>query len=89
MSKKSLPAPSDNGDADTTGYKNPLEDLVILEPTEFRDKTLKQHLQDLPWKEALLTQRVEEVFYYGKHMTFCRLQNGSLALVINNSLYYK
>ncbi len=59
---------------------NLFQELVISEPVEFQNKTFSQHLLDLPWKEIF--QRVEDMFYYGNHMTFCRLQNDSLALVI-------
>lgn len=59
---------------------NLFHDLVISEPLEFQNKTFSQHLLDLPWKE--ICQRAEEMFYYGSHMTFCRFENDSLALVI-------
>lgn len=58
---------------------NLFQDLVISEPLEFQNKTFSQHLLDLPWKE--IYQSLENMLYYGKHMTFCRLQNDSLALV--------
>lgn len=58
---------------------NLFQALTISEPPEFRNKTFSQHLQDLPWKE--IYERVEDTFYHGNHMTFCRLQNDSLAVV--------
>lgn len=49
--------------------------------TEFQDKTFLDHLIDVPWDEPLLTQRVEETLYKGKHINFCRLSNDTLAMV--------
>ena len=58
---------------------NLFQDLLISEPAEFQNKTFNRHLLDLPWKE--IQQKVEDMFYHGKHMTFCRLDDDSLALV--------
>lgn len=60
-------------------------DLIIKESEEFSNRTFTALLSDLPWTEKLLTQRVEDTFYHGKHMTFCRLHNDTLAVV---RIYY-
>lgn len=58
-----------------------LSDLIIKESQEFINKTFTAHLQDIPWQEQILTQRIEQALYYGKHMTFCRLNDDTLAMV--------
>ncbi|PSN48351.1 MOXD1 1 protein [Blattella germanica] len=55
-------------------------ELVIQEPSEFRNRSFTSHLVELPWTEKLLTQRVEESFYAGKHMVFCRMHDDQLAI---------
>jgi hypothetical protein len=55
--------------------------LVISEPNEFRNRSFTSHLVELPWTEKLLTQRVEESFYAGQHMVFCRKIDDQLAIV--------
>ncbi|XP_075210219.1 MOXD1 homolog 1-like [Lycorma delicatula] len=57
-----------------------LSDLIIKESQEFVNKTFTAHLQDIPWQEQMLTQRIEQALYYGKHMTFCRLNDDTLAM---------
>jgi hypothetical protein len=58
-----------------------LGQLVIKEPQEFRNKTFIAHLNEIPWNEPLLTKRIEDTLYKGKHMTFCRKRDDSLAAV--------
>lgn len=60
---------------------NILEELVIKEPQEFQNKTFMAHLQSLPFNESLLTKRIEEYFYSGLHLTFCRKRDDTLAMV--------
>lgn len=59
----------------------PLGQLIIKEPAEFQNKTFMSHLNEIPWEEPLLTKRIEESFYKGQHLTFCRKRDDSLALV--------
>ncbi|KAL1497332.1 hypothetical protein ABEB36_008314 [Hypothenemus hampei] len=56
------------------------ERLVIKEPSEFSNKTFMSHLQNIPYNETLLTKKMEEYFYNGLHMTFCRKRDDSLAI---------
>ncbi|KAI5712495.1 hypothetical protein M8J75_008771 [Diaphorina citri] len=65
---------------DETHETNLFQDLMIQEPAEFQDKTFLDHLIDVPWDEPLLTRRVEETLYKGKHINFCRLSNDTLAM---------
>jgi hypothetical protein len=60
-------------------------ELVISEPEEFRNRSFTSHLVLLPWSEKLLTQRIEESLYAGKHMVFCRKHDDQLAIVSNHS----
>jgi hypothetical protein len=60
---------------------NLFKDLEIMEPVEFQNKTFQQHLDNLPWEDGLLTRNIENRLNNGKHMTFCRLHNDTLALV--------
>lgn len=55
--------------------------LIIKEPLEFQNKSFMNHLQDIPYNETLLTKKVEEYFYTGLHLTFCRKRDDSLAIV--------
>jgi hypothetical protein len=63
--------------------------LVISEPDEFRNRSFTSHLVELPWTEKLLTQRVEESLYAGKHMVFCRKHDDQLAIVSNIITYHR
>lgn len=63
-------------------------ELVISEPDEFRNRSFTSHLVLLPWSEKLLTQRVEESFYAGKHMVFCRKHDDQLAIVSNDNNHH-
>jgi hypothetical protein len=56
-------------------------ELVIKEPMEFRNKSFMSHLYEHPWDERLLTQKIEESFYSGQHMVFCRKWDDTLAIV--------
>ncbi|XP_039286537.1 MOXD1 homolog 1-like [Nilaparvata lugens] len=57
-----------------------LGDLVIRESHEFANKTFIAHLQNIPWHERILTQRIQDALNRGKHMTFCRLNDDTLAM---------
>lgn len=65
---------------------NLLEELIIKEPLEFQNKTFMSHLQNLPFNESLLTKRIEEYFYSGLHLTFCRKRDDTLAMVRGKSI---
>ncbi|XP_064213511.1 MOXD1 homolog 1 [Tribolium castaneum] len=54
--------------------------LVIEDPEEFRNKSFMDHLQDIPYNESLITRKMEEYFYTGLHLTFCRKRDDSLAI---------
>jgi hypothetical protein len=74
---------------DGTGYSAGLfGELVISEPDEFRNRSFTSHLVLLPWSEKLLTQRVEESLYAGKHMVFCRKHDDQLAIVSKNKHHH-
>lgn len=60
---------------------NPFDRLVILDPYEFRNKTFRSHLDEIPWQEQLLTKRIEESLYAGQHLTFCKKKDYTLATV--------
>lgn len=60
---------------------SPLDQLIIKEPLEFRNKTFMSHLNEIPWEEELLTRRIEESFYSGQHLTFCRKRDDTLIQV--------
>lgn len=66
---------------DDSNEQNLFRDLEIMEPIEFQNKTFQQHLENLPWEDSLLTKTIERRLINGKHMTFCRLHNDTLALV--------
>ncbi|XP_050426603.1 MOXD1 homolog 1-like [Adelges cooleyi] len=66
---------------------NLFRDLEIMEPVEFQNKTFQQHLENIPWEDSLLTRNIESRLITGKHMTFCRLQNDTLALMMNTYAY--
>ncbi|CAG9812511.1 unnamed protein product [Phaedon cochleariae] len=59
---------------------NIFEKLVIKEPFEFRNITFSNHLHNLPYNETLFTKKLEEYFYKGLHMTFCRKRDDTLAI---------
>ncbi|XP_076272907.1 MOXD1 homolog 1 [Rhynchophorus ferrugineus] len=56
------------------------EKLIIKEPLEFQNKSFMLHLQNIPYNETILTKKIEEYFYNGLHMTFCRKRDDSLAI---------
>ncbi|XP_066153035.1 MOXD1 homolog 1 [Euwallacea fornicatus] len=62
---------------------NLFERLVIKEPQEFRNKSFMMHLQSIPYNETILTKKMEEYFYKGLHMTFCRKRDDTLAIKEN------
>jgi hypothetical protein len=70
-------------DGDAAGSGGLFGELVISKPDEFRNRSFTSHLVELPWTEKLLTQRVEESFYAGEHMVFCRKHDDQLAIVSN------
>jgi hypothetical protein len=72
---------------DAAGSGGLFGQLVISEPDEFRNRSFTSHLVELPWTEKLLTQRVEESFYAGQHMVFCRKNDDQLAIVSNISYH--
>lgn len=53
----------------------------FIEPKEFRNKSFMTHLQNIPYTESILTKKMEEYFYKGLHMTFCRKRDDTLAIV--------
>lgn len=63
-----------------TSDQSVFEKLIIKEPSEFRNKTFMSHLQNIPYNETILTKKMEEYFYNGLHMTFCRKRDDSLAI---------
>ncbi|RZC38667.1 MOXD1 -like 1 [Asbolus verrucosus] len=67
-------------EGDTYEGQTMFDKLVIKEPEEFRNKTFMDHLQDIPYNETLLTKKMEEYFYTGLHLTFCRKRDDSLAI---------
>lgn len=67
---------------DDDNEPNLFKNLEIMEPVEFQNLTFQQHLDNLPWEDGLeLTRNIERTLINGKHMTFCRLHNDTLALV--------
>ncbi|KAJ1521461.1 hypothetical protein ONE63_003129 [Megalurothrips usitatus] len=67
------------GDAQGAGPGGLFADLVIKEPTQFRNRTFTEHLLALPWTEVDFTSRLEAVLS-SSHMAFCRLQDDQLAV---------
>lgn len=61
--------------------KSVFDRLVIKEPSEFKNLTFTDHLHHIPYNETLFTQQLEEFFYKGLHLTFCRKTDDSLAIV--------
>lgn len=59
---------------------NILDNLIIKEPLEFRNKSFLAHLDALPYKEPIFTQKIEEYFYTGLHLTLCRKRDDTLAM---------
>lgn len=69
--------------------KNVFDKLIIKEPSEFKNRTLSDHLHRIPYNETLLTKQLEDYFYRGLHLTFCRKRDDSLAFVsIKISIWY-
>ncbi|XP_044759194.1 MOXD1 homolog 1 [Coccinella septempunctata] len=60
--------------------RNLFDELIIKEPQEFQNKSFTTHLQNIPYSEPLLTKKMEEYFYTGLHLTFCRKRDDSLAI---------
>ncbi|XP_023716021.1 MOXD1 homolog 1 isoform X2 [Cryptotermes secundus] len=76
-------------DGDAAGSGGLFGELVISEPEEFQNRSFTSHLVELPWTEKLLTQRVEESFYAGKHMVFCRKHDDQLAIPLSITTFPK
>ncbi|KAJ8944429.1 hypothetical protein NQ318_002125 [Aromia moschata] len=57
--------------------------LVIKDPAEFRNLTFTDHLQNIPYNETIFTKKMEEYFYKGLHLTFCRKRDDTLAIKEN------
>lgn len=68
-------------EGENSAGKNVFDKLVIKEPSEFKNITFTDHLQHIPYNETLLTKQLEEHFYRGLHLTFCRKKDDSLAIV--------
>ncbi|KAK9745801.1 Copper type II ascorbate-dependent monooxygenase, C-terminal domain [Popillia japonica] len=67
-------------DGEVAGGATPFEKLIIKEPMEFQNKTFMAHLENMPYKEVLLTKKMEEYFHTGLHLTFCRKRDDTLAI---------
>ncbi|XP_018574913.1 uncharacterized protein LOC108913774 [Anoplophora glabripennis] len=63
--------------------QNMFDKLVIKEPLEFRNLSFSDHLQNIPYNETIFTKKMEEYFYKGLHLTFCRKRDDSLAIKEN------
>ncbi|XP_063244204.1 MOXD1 homolog 1-like [Bacillus rossius redtenbacheri] len=70
-------APRERSSEDGGGL---FDQLVIRQPQEFQNKTFTSHLFELPWEESLLTHSIEESFFYGPHVIFCRQFDDQLAI---------
>lgn len=68
--------------------KNVFDRLVIKEPSEFKNLTFSDHLHHIPYNETLLTKQLEEHFYRGLHLTFCRKKDDSLLIVSDKRINY-
>lgn len=68
------------GVEETSQSANFFERLVIKEPSEFRNKTFMAHLDNMPFEESVAKQ-IEQHFYTGLHLTFCRKNDDTLAIV--------
>lgn len=66
--------------------RNLFDELIIKEPQEFQNKSFTTHLQNIPYYEPLLTKKMEEYFYTGLHLTFCRKRDDTLAIVSTSTL---
>lgn len=75
-------------EGENSSGKNVFDKLVIKEPSEFKNLTFTDHLQHIPYNETLLTQQLEEHFYRGLHLTFCRKKDDSLAIVSMTINYF-
>lgn len=76
-------------DGDAAGSGGLFGELVISKPDEFQNRSFTSHLVELPWTEKLLTQRVEESFYAGEHMVFCRKHDDQLATPLSITTFPK
>ncbi|KAI4499302.1 hypothetical protein M0802_005562 [Mischocyttarus mexicanus] len=70
-------------DSEKQENDNVFSRLIIEEPEEFKGKTLSEHLLALPLADELLAKPIEDRFYHGRHMTFCRKRDDKLALPAN------
>lgn len=68
-------------EGETSEGTSVFDKLIIKDPAEFRNKTFTSHLQNIPYNETILTKKMEEYFYTGLHLTFCRKRDDSLAIV--------
>lgn len=75
-------------EGDNSAGKNVFDRLVIKEPSEFKNLTFTDHLHHIPYNETLLTQKLEEYFYNGLHLTFCRKKDDSLAIVSSELIIF-
>ncbi|CAB3253214.1 unnamed protein product [Arctia plantaginis] len=68
-----------------------MKELVIWEPSEFRNKSFMAHLNEMPWAETLLTEQIEKRLYKGMHMTFCKKKDDTwgVPIEIQNYPVYK
>ncbi|CAB3380899.1 Hypothetical predicted protein [Cloeon dipterum] len=67
-----------DGAVDAAGI---LDGLRIRLPYEFQNRTILDHLQALSWTDKLLARKVEDAFYHGQHLIFCRRKDDSLAFL--------
>ncbi|KOB69178.1 MOXD1-like protein 1 [Operophtera brumata] len=81
ISKRSASEPILQGD------DQGVEELVIWEPSEFRNKSFMAHLNEMPWQEPLLTKQIQKSLYYGLHMTFCKKRDDSWGVPIQIQNY--
>lgn len=64
-----------------------MKELVIVEPSEFLNKSFMDHLNEMPWEEPLLTEQIEKSLYNGMHMTFCKKRDDSWGMPIQIQNY--
>lgn len=64
-----------------------MKELVIWEPSEFRNKSFMAHLNEMPWAETLLTEQIEKSLYKGMHMTFCKKRDDTWGVPITIESY--
>ncbi|CAH0564397.1 unnamed protein product [Brassicogethes aeneus] len=70
-------------EGETTDSISVFDKLIIKEPMEFRNKSFSNHLLNIPYNETILTKKIEEYFYTGLHLTFCRKRDDTLAIKEN------